>query len=626
MGLLNQIDNPQDLKRFNPKDLPILSKEIREFIKLIVFENGGHLASNLGVVELTIALHYVFDFLVDSLIFDVSHQCYTHKILTGRRKVFNTLRQLNGITGFTSKKESPYDMFTTGHAGTSISTALGISAAKRLRGDNSKTIVIIGDASIGTGMAFEALNHAGHIGENLIVILNDNEMSIAETVGSLSTYLAKVRLAPVYKDMKREFIHLIDKIPKSMRNLVRDKILFLTESVKRHIHEGHLFQELNFNYYGPFDGHDIPVLLKVFNTANDVKGPILLHILTEKGRGCNRAVSDPEKYHGISPSVIDKGGTTKVSFTDAFSNSLIELANKDERIVAITAAMPGGTGLSNFQKVFPDRYFDTGICEQHAIGLASGLSIMGQKVVCAIYSTFLQRAYDQVFQELCLNNINVVLVMDRAGVVGEDGATHSGVFDIAYLRTLPNIVLMSPKDGYELKEMLKFALRINYPVGIRFPRGYCSNAFKDMGFKPIELGKAELLREGDDLILIGYGTMTEICFEVANRLTEFNIESSVINPRFAKPLDKELIYELLDKEKPILLVEEHSIVGGFGSAVLEIANSIGKDTSNIHIIGIPDQFTDHGNREQLLSRLGLDVDGIISFVKSILSIEESVRV
>ncbi|MDH5680452.1 MAG: 1-deoxy-D-xylulose-5-phosphate synthase, partial [Spirochaetota bacterium] len=440
MSYLDKIDSPSDLKKLTAEELPGLCQEIRDFIESVVFETGGHLSSNLGIVELTVALHYIFDFLNDKVIFDVSHQCYPHKILTGRRKIFHTLRQHNGISGFTNTQESPYDNFIFGHAGTSISTALGIATAKRLKKETGKAIAVIGDASLSSGMAFEALNHAGHIDEDIIVILNDNGMSISEPVGSFSKALTKIRLNPFFQEMKNDFLSAVNKIP-GLGKGFKDALEHLGESIKHQLGGRHIFEELNFNYYGPIDGHDIPLLIHALETVKDRKGPVLLHVITEKGKGHYEALNDPEKYHGVSPanksSKAIQEDVKPISFTDAFSQSLVELAKEDDSVIAITAAMTGGTGLGAFQKSFPDRYFDVGICEQHALGLAAGQSVTGLKPVCAIYSTFIQRAYDQVFQEACLNNNHMILVMDRAGIVGQDGSTHAGVFDIAFLRCFP---------------------------------------------------------------------------------------------------------------------------------------------------------------------------------------------
>ncbi len=630
MNYLNRVNNPDDLKKLSPEELPELCQEMRDFMEEVIFNTGGHLSSNLGVVELTVALHYIFDFLKDKIVFDVSHQCYPHKILTGRRDTFHTLRQYNGISGFTNTKESPYDNFIFGHAGTSISTALGIATAKRLKKEPGKAIAVIGDASIGAGMAFEALNHAGHINDDILVILNDNNMSISETIGSFSKYLTKIRLTPFCQDMKEDFIKALNKIPRVGTTFI-DAFENLSGTIKHHLGEGHIFEELNFDYYGPIDGHDIPLLLKCLDFVKDRKGRILLHVITEKGKGHVEAVNDPEKYHGISPS--NKAGTispTKIkpsiSFTDAFSKSLIDLAKEDDKVIGITAAMPGGTGLNKFQDVFPERYFDVGICEQHGVGLAAGQSIVGMKPVCAIYSTFLQRAYDQVFQEVCLNNNHVVFVMDRAGIVGQDGATHAGVFDIAYLRCYPNIVLMSPKDSYELKEMLRFALKLDCPVAIRFPRDKCENPFNANGFNKIELGKAEILREGDDIVLMGYGPMAMTCMNAAENLSKIGIEATVVNPRFVKPIDRELVRYLMDLQKPIITVEDHTVMAGFGSAVIECANDLGKDTSKIHVLGVPDKFVEHGAREIIMKNLLLDAEGIVSIAKLKLSQRENITI
>ena len=617
MKYLDTIDNPESLKKLKMEELPELCQEIRDFIEAVVFETGGHLSSNLGIVELTVALHYTFNLLDDKVIFDVSHQCYPHKILTGRRKSFHTLRQENGISGFTNTQESPYDNFIFGHAGTSISTALGIATAKRLKKEPGKAIAVIGDASIGAGMAFEALNHAGHIDEDLIVILNDNGMSISEPVGSFSKALTKIRLNPFFQEMKKDFLSAVKKIP-GLGKSFKDALEHLGESIKHQLGGRHIFEELNFNYYGPIDGHDIPLLIHALETAKERKGPVLLHVITEKGKGHYEALNDPEKYHGVSPAkksskVIQKN-VESVSFTDAFSQSLVELAKKDDKVIGITAAMPGGTGLSAFQKTFPDRYFDVGICEQHALGLAAGQSVMGYKPVCAIYSTFMQRAYDQVFQEVCLNNNHIILVMDRAGIVGQDGSTHAGVFDIAFLRCFPNIVLMAPRNSYELKEMLHFAARLNCPVGIRFPRDNCNTPFLRGNSTAIQLGKAELLREGRDIILMGYGVMANSCLEAAELLKQHGISATVVNPRFVKPLDQALMGKLFDQNVPIITLEDHSVMGGFGSAVLELASQLGKNPQ-IHTLGIPDRFIEHGNRQQILKNLWLDAQGVVSFIK-----------
>ncbi|MDH4127457.1 MAG: 1-deoxy-D-xylulose-5-phosphate synthase [Spirochaetota bacterium] len=626
---LEKIDSPNDLKKLSPDQLPDLCKEIRNYIESVVFETGGHLSSNLGVVELTVALHYIFDFLNDKLIFDVSHQCYTHKILTGRRKYFHTLRQQNGISGFTNKSESPYDVFSVGHAGTSISTALGIAIAKRLKNEKGKAIAFIGDASIGAGMAFEALNHAGHTGEDLIVILNDNNMSISETIGSFSKHLTKIRLMPIYREMKRDFLHVVNKIP-ALGGKLKNTIEHLTEAIKCHLTGKNIFEDLNIDYYGPIDGHDLPRLIQTFSTVKERKGPVLLHVITEKGRGHYEAVNNPEKYHGVSPSNKKKNTNSieipSISFTDAFSESLIELAYNDDKIVGITAAMPGGTGLDKFQEIFPNRYFDVGICEQHSLGLAAGLSTSGLKPVCAIYSTFIQRAYDQIFQEACLSNNHMILVMDRAGIVGEDGSTHAGVFDIAFLRTLPNIVLMSPKDSNELKEMLRFSMKLNCPVGIRYPRERCVDPFNDNEFQPIEMGKGEILKYGNDVILLGYGVMAKSCIAAAEILKEQGINAMVVNARFVKPIDRDLIIDLLSQRKPIITVEDHSVLGGFGSAVIEIASQIDKPNSQIYVLGIPDQFVEHGNRNEILKKLWLDPEGIASFTKLHVLQEEKISI
>ena len=616
MSLLNRIKNPSILKNLSSTQLISLCQEIRVFMEKIVFKTGGHLSSNLGVVELTVALHYIFDFLEeDKLIFDVSHQSYVHKILTGRKDVFHTLRQQYGICGYTNPKESSYDNFIFAHAGTAISASLGIAIAKRLNQSFGKTIALVGDASMSTGVAFEGLNYAGHIRENLLVILNDNFMSISESIGSLSEYLTKIRVAPIYTKFKNDFKLVLENLP-GIGDRVKKTVEHLGEKIKRYLTGGDLFEELNFNYYGPIDGHNLPLLIDVLQSTKEKNDPILLHVITEKGKGNHEAIHNPEKYHGISPQ--KKLNLSKkqyhISFTEAFSQSLINLAYKDPKIIAITAAMPSGTGLNKFQKIFPERYFDVGICEQHAIAMAAGQSIMNMKPVCAIYSTFLQRAYDQIFQEICLNNNHVILAMDRSGIVGPDGATHAGLFDIAYLRTFPNMILMAPRNSYELQQMLYFASNLDSPVAIRYPRDNCYYPFDSSHFTPIQMGKGQILKHGNDLIFLAYGSMVQYCLESSYILEKQGFSSTVVNARFAKPIDQNLMSYLLDQKKPIVTVEDHSIQGGFGSAVLESVNQSGKNSSKIYILGVIDQFTEHGTRAEVLKNLSLDPQGITSFV------------
>lgn len=614
--LLNSIEYPEDLKKLKLEDLPALATEIREFIIDVVSKNPGHLSSNLGVVELTIALHYCFDFKRDKIIWDVGHQAYVHKILTGRKSKFPTLRQYKGLSGFPDKNESVYDPFTCGHSGHAISSALGVSCADAILGYKRSVVAIVGDGAIGAGMSLEALNHAGDLKKNVLVVLNDNEMSISNTVGAFSKYLNKIRTAPLFADLKKEARNLLNLLP-VFGKPVEKTLEHVVELIRRGATPGQIFVELGFNYFGPIDGHDFRILIETLNDIKHLDGPVLLHVITEKGRGFEPACQNPTQYHSagkfemcngkIKPTSSD---AKKISYTNVFGDTLIELAKTDMKIVGITAAMPDGTGMVSFGKKFPDRFYDVGICEQHAVGLANGLFAGGLKPVVAIYSTFLQRAYDQVFHDICLQRNNVVFALDRAGIVGNDGPTHNGVFDIAYLRNLPEIVLMAPKDGNELKSMLKLALESGRIAAIRYPKEDIPDVKLTSQYKTFEIGKAEVLREGADGVLLAYGAMVHRCLLAAEKLSEKGIEATVVNARFAKPLDKELILELVRNHKVILTAEDHALMGGFGSAVIELVSDEKEDTRKIVRMGIPDRFLEHGPRNLLLKNIGLDEDGI----------------
>ena len=613
---LKKINTPQDLQKLNIEELPDLAKEIRGFIVDVVSRIPGHLASNLGVVELTMALHYTFDFLKDKLIWDVGHQSYVHKILTGRREAFSTLRQYKGLSGFPNKKESKYDPFICGHGGHAISTALGLSCADNINGVNRKIVAVVGDASIGEGMSFEALNHAGDLKRNMIVILNDNEMAISGTVGAFSKYLNKIRTTPLFSDFKKEVHHLLKSLP-IVGKRMDHTLEHITEILKREITPGQIFVDLGFNYFGPIDGHDIRTLIEILNDIKSLNGPILLHVITVKGKGFEPASKNPARYHSAGKFQMCNGKVveqpkdpTKVSYTTVFSQSLVELAKSNKEIVAITAAMPEGTGLDAFGKAFPKRYFDVGMCEQHAIGLASGLIAAGLKPVAAIYSTFLQRAYDQVFHDVCLQEHSMVLALDRAGIVGSDGPTHNGVFDIAYLRHLPGMVLMAPKDGTELKAMLGKAVQLDSPVAIRYPKDDIPEDNLDNGCEDIEVGKGEIVREGHDGAIIAYGTMVQTSLKCADMLAEQDIHITVVNARFAKPLDESLILKIVSTNQIVFTLEDHALVDGFGTAVLELLNDKGVDSTNIQRLGIPDRFMEHGSRELILQSIGIDAEGV----------------
>lgn len=614
--LLSNINSPADLRELTPAELPRLAEEIRRVIVEVVSRNHGHLASNLGAVELTLALHYCFDFSKDRLIWDVGHQCYTHKLLTGRRASFHTLRRHGGVSGFPDRKESPSDPFTTGHAGTAISSALGLACGDVLTGQTRKVVAVVGDGAMGAGMSFEGLNQAGHLRRNLLVVLNDNRMAISCTVGALSNYLNALRSAPLYADFKKEVHHLLNMVPvlgKRMEGTLEHLKALVTKSMV----PGQIFEELGFRYFGPVDGHNIPLLIQTLNEVKRVEGPVLLHVVTEKGKGFLPAWQNPTRFHSAKAFKMENGQVVEEddapgasSYTKVMSATVVEVAQDDPRIVALTAAMPDGTGLAAFGKQFPDRFFDVGICEQHALGLATGLAATGLRPVVGIYSTFLQRAYDQLFHEVCLQKAAIVLLIDRAGLVGDDGPTHHGVFDIAYLRHLPGMVLMAPKDGPELGQMIRLALQTDAPCAIRYPKATTPAGRFIAGSKPLRIGEAETLRTGREAAVVAYGATVEAAVEAAERLAAQGVEIAVINARFAKPLDEDTLCEAFAAHRFVVTVEDHALAGGFGSAVLELASAAGADTRKLVRLGIPDRFIEHGARKVLLKQLGLDAEGI----------------
>ena len=630
--ILEKIDSPKDLQQLDTEDLAVLAQEIREEIIDVVSKNPGHLSSNLGVVELTIALHCTFDFLNDKLVWDVGHQTYVHKLLTGRRKAFSTLRQYKGLSGFPDISESKYDPFTCGHSGHAISAALGIACADKINNVDRNIIAVVGDAAIGAGMSLEALNHAGHLKRNLIVILNDNKMAISNTVGAIAKHINKIRTTPLYADFKKEVHHVLQSLP-IVGKRMEHTLGHITEALKREITPGQIFVDLGFDYFGPIDGHNIQTLTETLQNVRNVEGPVLLHVITEKGKGFEPASANPERYHSAGNFKMHNGKVKEtpkdpkqVSYTKVFGKTIIELAEANKDIVAITAAMPDGTGLDAFSKEFPDRYFDVGICEQHAIGLANGLVAAGLKPVAAIYSTFLQRAFDQVFHDVCLQNNGILLSLDRAGIVGNDGPTHNGVFDIAYLRHLPGITLMAPKDGAELKAMLHKAIQLNTPAAIRYPRANIPEGSLDNDCNPVEIGKGEILREGRDGVIIAYGAMVYPSMECADMLAEKGIDVTVVNARFAKPLDEDLIMKVAGKNQIVITVEDHTEVGGFGSAILELLVEKGINTQNVRKMGIPDRFTEQGSRDIILKTLNLDAEGIYKNFISAWNLTEPVSI
>ncbi|MEE9591168.1 MAG: 1-deoxy-D-xylulose-5-phosphate synthase [Thermodesulfobacteriota bacterium] len=618
--MLNSINCLEDFKRLPQEALPLLASEIRETIINTVSKTGGHLASSLGAVELAVAVHYIFNAPEDDIIWDVGHQAYAHKILTGRKEAFQRLRQLGGISGFPRPSESPYDAFGVGHSSTSISAALGMTVARDLSKSSNKVISIIGDGSMTAGLAFEGLNQAGHLKRDLVVILNDNEMSISRNVGALSSFLSRKITGRFATRLKKEVESFFNSIP-----LVGDRLITIAkkaeDSLITLLTPGMLFEGLGFHYIGPIDGHDIDALINTFSDTLELKGPILIHVLTKKGKGYSFAEEEPSMFHGIGPFDIKTGKprrSKKVTYTDIFSEALLEIAERDERVVAITAAMPEGTGLNAFSGKFPDRFFDVGIAEQHAITFAAGLARKGFIPVTAIYSTFLQRAYDEVLHDVCLQDLPVVIALDRAGIVGQDGSTHHGLFDISYLRHIPNIVIMAPKDENELKNLLLTAINMKRPAVIRYPRGEGLGKDASSSIKELPMGKAEVIREGEELNILATGTMVHPSIEAVEKIEkEMSVRIGVINCRFIKPLDEELIVRLGSQQSKLLTVEENVLQGGFGSAVLELLeeNGIRCDISRM---GVPDMFVEHGSQKELRRLVGLDADGIEKKIREML--------
>jgi 1-deoxy-D-xylulose-5-phosphate synthase len=613
LSLLETIDSPKDLRELDLAELEQLAGEIRAKIISTVAQNGGHLAPSLGVVELTLALHYVFNTPKDQLIWDVGHQCYAHKLLTGRRDTFHTLRQQQGISGFPKRAESEYDTIETGHSSTSISFGLGLAAAKELQGDHSKVIAVIGDGSMTAGLAFEGLNHAGDLHKNLIVILNDNEMSISANVGALSSFLSR-KLSS--KTMRR----LKDQIEEGLKLCsVGENLLSVLrkseDSLKVFFTPGMLFEAFKFEYIGPIPGHDLPALLETLENVRDSSnGPVLIHVLTTKGKGYAPAEKNPGDYHGLGPFSIEDGKPISAagppSYTSVFGKTLCTIAETDKRVAAITAAMPAGTGLTEFSKRFPDRFFDVGIAEQHAVTFAAGLALAGLRPVLAVYSSFMQRALDQVIHDVCLPNLPVIFALDRAGVVGDDGPTHHGVFDISFLRFIPGLTLMAPKDENELRHMLHTAVNHNSPCAIRYPRGSGEGVPTDEELRLLPVGKGELLRKGSDILIIPVGNRVYPAMQAAEGLAKLGVEATVINPRFIKPLDIELISHWAKQCGRVLTVEDNAKKGGFGSAVLQMLHELHL-TIPIRSLGYGDKFIEQAPQQVLWKDAGIDAAGII---------------
>lgn len=625
MSFLENINDPQDLKKMDIKDLPTLAKEIRSIILKTVSQTGGHLAPSLGVVELTIALHYVFESGKDQFIWDVGHQAYGHKILTGRKDKFATLRQYEGISGFPKREESIHDAFNTGHSSTSISAALGFALARDKLGQKHHVIATIGDGALTGGMAFEALNQAGHEGINMLVVLNDNEMSIAENVGAMSSYLSRLRADPFYTKRKKDIEYLLKKVP-AIGPSVAKAAERVKGSLKYLLVPGILFEELGFTYLGPIDGHNISELIKVLYKAKTLQGPVLLHILTQKGKGYAPAEQNPAAFHGVGSFDLKTGEVKKKtgapSYTEVFGQTIVDLAKQDQRIIALTAAMPDGTGLNAFSKTFPNRFIDVGIAEQNAVTMAAAMALQGLRPVVAIYSTFLQRAYDQVLHDVCLQKSPVVFALDRAGLVGEDGPTHHGAFDYSYLRHIPGMSLMAPKDEEELRQMLYTALQHDLPVALRYPRGQAVGVSLSEKYKKLPWGRGEILEVGDDILLLAVGSMVYPALEVRKLLVQNGITATVINARFIKPLDEELILDAIRKHPCFVTLEENVIAGGFGSAVLELLLREGVTQYSCLNIGLPDEYITHGSTQVLKEKIGLTPEKITEQIISRFSLHD----
>ncbi len=610
--ILERINSPQDLKQLSIAEMNELAVDIRGVLIDSVAACGGHLASNLGVVELTIALHYVFDAPHDKIIWDVGHQSYTHKILTGRKDRMQSLRQFGGISGFPKSEESEYDAYNTGHSSTSISAALGMVLARDIQKQSFSVVAITGDGAMTGGMTYEALNHAGNEDRDMIVILNDNEMSISKNVGAMSSYLNRLRTDPSYSRTKEEVENVLTKIPGIGPNIARAAGR-LKDTVKYLMVPGIWFEELGFTYIGPINGHDLTALIPMLKNARKMKGPVLIHTITEKGRGYEPARQNPDLFHGVGPFDVKTGQQFKKvikTYTEIFGNTMLALAAQDERVVAITAAMTSGTGLSEFAERFPERFFDVGICEQHAVTMAAGMARSGLKPVVTIYSTFLQRAYDQIVHDVALQNLPVVFAIDRAGLVGEDGPTHHGVYDLSYLRHIPNMTIMAPANAGEFVDMLHTALALNAPVAVRYPRGAGEGVIKDIAPQIIPTATAQVLSQGDELAILAVGRAVGIAADVAQLLEAKGVSVELVNARFVKPLDIGLISDIGRRFKRILTIEDNAVTNGFGTAVLETLSDQGMNSELIRI-GVPDEFIEHGRVDILFDLLNMEPSAIV---------------
>lgn len=610
--ILDKIQKENDIKELKREELPQLADEIRTFLIEKISENGGHLGSNLGVVELTMALHLSFTLPQDKIIWDVGHQSYTHKLLTGRREGFETLRKYGGMSGFPKRKESACDAFDTGHSSTSISAGMGYAMARDLRGEDHYVVSVIGDGALTGGMAWEAMNNASRLDTNFIIVLNDNNMSISENVGGISTYLNSVRTKEGYINLKAGVENALSQIPVYGDEIIK-RVRRTKNGLKQFVVQGMLFEEMGLTYLGPVDGHNIELLTKTFREAKKVKGAVIVHVCTQKGQGYEPAMRHPARFHGAEPFVIETGlpkkKRVKANYTDIFSTVMCKMGNREPDVVAITAAMPDGTGLKRFRNMFPERFFDVGIAEQHAVTFAAGLAAAGLKPVVAVYSSFLQRAYDQVLHDVCIQNLHVVFAIDRAGLMGSDGETHQGIFDLSYLSSIPNMCVMAPKNKWELSDMMKFAVAYGGPIAVRYPRGEAYDGLERFR-APMEYGKSEVIYDESEIALLAVGSMVKTAVEVREKLRVMGYGCTLVNARFVKPLDEKMIRTLQAEHKLLVTMEENVRSGGFGEAVLDYLNEIGSRVRSINI-SLPDDYVEHGNVEILKADAGIDADSIV---------------
>lgn len=614
--LLETIEKENDIKKIPLEQMPVLAQEIRDFLLESLSKTGGHLASNLGAVELTMALHYVFSLPKDKIIWDVGHQSYTHKILTGRKDGFKNLRQYGGLSGFPKREESPCDAYDTGHSSTSISAGVGYVCASKVSGEEYHVVSVIGDGALTGGMAYEALNNAASLNKNFVIVLNDNKMSISENVGGISSYLSNLRTAESYTDLKSEVKKTLNKVP-GIGPVMVQRIHKTKDSIKQLMIPGMFFEDMGIKYLGPVNGHDCGRMIQVFQEAKKVNGPVLVHVQTEKGRGYEPARKHPARFHGTSAFNLEHGIPLKTggkaNYTDIFSTVMLKLADRVPNLVALTAAMPDGTGLKRFRNRFPQRFFDVGIAEEHAVTCAAGMALGGMIPVVAIYSSFLQRAVDQIIEDVCLQNLHVIFAIDRAGLVGSDGETHQGCFDLSYLSMIPNMTVLAPKNKWELSDMLKFAVRYQGPIAIRYPRGEAYDGLEEYR-EPMVYGKSELIFEGEETALLSVGSMVETAVEVREKLKADKINATLVNARFIKPLDTKILDRLALKHKKIVTMEENVKNGGFGMAVSEYMQEYHPEVK-VQIIALPDAFITHGNPKLLKAKAGIDADSIYVAIK-----------